>query len=84
MFKAKGCFYRHCPCQEVRSSHTVEKIWRGIEKRELHELRKNAFKKSVITSLRCTNVVGVERNKTGNIVKQHLLEFFPQKDTFQG
>ena len=40
-FEAIGCFYLFCPCQGVRLSLTEEHIQRGIEKKELDELRRN-------------------------------------------
>ena len=40
VFEAMGCYYDYCSCQEAHPSVIEEEIQRGIEKRELDELRK--------------------------------------------
>ena len=45
MFKAMGCFYHFCACQELRPSLTEEDIQRGSKKRELDALRRHYTQK---------------------------------------
>ena len=40
VFKAMGCFYHYCPCQEARPSLTEKDIERGYKKREMDQMKK--------------------------------------------
>ena len=49
VFEAMVCFYRFCPCQELRPSLTEENIKRGSRRRELDELRRGSIKEKSFT-----------------------------------
>ena len=80
VFEAMRGYYHYCPCQETRPSLTVEEIWRGIKQRELDELRKhNTYKKMVITSLRCMNVIGGTCTRQIILLNSICANLFPIK-----
>ena len=79
VLEAMGCFCHFCPCQEVRPSLTEEDIQRGIEKRELDELRPHYIKQkgfTVIVSWDCGLWI---MYKIVTSVKEHILEMFPYR-----
>ena len=41
IFKAIGCYFQFCACQEARISMSEEETQRGLKKREYDELRRD-------------------------------------------
>ena len=77
VFEAMGYFYHFCICQEVRPSVTEEDIQRGIEEKELNELRRNYMKQNGFTVIEMLECKWWRLYKTGTTVKEHIREMFP-------
>ena len=56
VFKAIGCFYHYCPCQEARPSLTEEDIERG-KKEKWTRWESSTSKKKDIMFLKCGNTI---------------------------
>ena len=69
VFKAMGCFFHYCPCQEARFSLTEEDIERGNKKREMDQIIKQYIKKTVIILLKSGKVIGGISIKRQRVLK---------------
>ena len=76
VFKAMGCFYHFCPCQELRPSLTGEDINRGSKKRELDELRRGYIQEESFTVTEMWECEWWRLYKTTINVKLHIREKF--------
>ena len=74
-----GCYDSFCPFQEARLFLTEEEIQRGIEKRDLDEIRKQYIRGNSYNVIDMYKYDCLKLYKTDNIVKQHLRESFPNK-----
>ena len=79
VFKAVGCFYHFCPCQELRSSPTEEDIQRDSKKRELDALRRHYIQEKSFKVIEMCECEWWRLYKTTNTVKQHIREHFPYR-----
>ena len=79
VFKAMGCFYHFCPCQELRPSLTEEDIQRGSKKRELDALRRHYIQEKGFKVIEMRECEWWRLYKTTNTVKQHIREHFPYR-----
>ena len=79
VFEAMGCFYRFCPCQELRPSLTEEVIKRGSRKRELDELRQVYVQEKGFTVIEMWECEGWRLYKTTINVKLHIRENFAHR-----
>ena len=79
VFEAMGCFYRFCPCQELRPSFTEENIKRGSRRRELDELRRGYIQEKGFTVIEMWECEWWRFYQTTTNVKLHIRENFPYR-----
>ena len=79
MFKARGCFYHFCPCQELRPSLTEKDIKRGGKKGELDELRRDYIQEKGLTVIEMWECEWWRLYKTTTNVKQNIRENIPYR-----
>ena len=71
-----GCFYRFCPCQQLRPSLTEEEIQRGSKKRELDASRRHYIQEKGFNVIETWECDWWRLYKTTKTVKQHIREHF--------
>ena len=76
VFKAMGCFYHFCLCQELCPSSTEEEIQRGSQKREPDALRRHYIEEKGFKVIEMWDCEWWRPYKTTNTVKQHIREHF--------
>ena len=82
VFEAMGCYYRYCPCQEVRPSLTDTNIERGGKKRQQDEMRRDYIEKRSYQIVEMWECEWWSLYKTNASVKSHLRENFPHRRPF--
>ena len=79
VFKAMGCYYHYCPCQEASPSLTDTDFERGIKKRQQDEMRRDYIQQKGYQTVELWECEWWSLYKTGVSVKSHLRENFPYK-----
>ena len=79
LFKAMGCCFHFCPCQESRASLSEEEMQRGIRKREHDELRRDYLRNKGYDIVEVWECKWWERLKEEENVRNHVTKNFPFK-----
>ena len=79
VFEAMGCFYHHCPCQEVGPSLIDEDIECGNKKRDMDQMTKQYIKERGYIVVEMWGCERWNLYKMTTCVKKHLKESLPYK-----
>ena len=79
VFKAMGCYFHFCPCQESRASLSEEEMQRGIRKREHDELRRDYLRNKGYNVGNVWKGKWWEGVKEEENVRNHVMKNFPIK-----
>ena len=80
VFEAMGCYYHHCPCQEVRPSLTDTDIEGGKKKRQQDEMRRDYIQQKCYNMLKCGSVSGGVSTKLMHLSKVTSTKTFSTND----
>ena len=79
VFKAMGCYFHFCPCQEARASLSEEEMHRGIRQKEHDELRRDYLRNKGYNIVEAWECNWWERVKEEENVRNQVRKNFPFK-----